>query len=103
MNNRLELHKKLVELLGSNQVYFQPPENIRMKYPCFVYERSYIDSKYADDKNYSKYVRYELMFISKDPDTNDFIARVLDSFLYCSHTRHFVSDNLNHEVFDLYY
>lgn len=103
MNSRLDLHAKLVELLGSNHVYFQPPESIQMKYPCFVYERSYMDTDNADDTNYINHMRYELMYISKDPDTNDFISLVLDTFKYCSYTRHFVSDSLNHEVFDLYF
>lgn len=103
MNSRLDLHAKLVELLGSNHVYFQPPESIQMKYPCFVYERSYMDTDNADDTNYIDHMRYELMYISKDPDTNDFIKQVLDTFLHCAYTRHFVSDTLNHEVFDLYY
>lgn len=103
MNSRLELHAKLVELLGSNHVYFQPPESIRMKYPCIVYERDSVDTNPADDLKYSKHVRYELMYISKDPDTDAIIEQLLDEFKYCRYVRHFVSDNLNHEVFNLYY
>lgn len=103
MNTRESLQTKLQELLGSNHVYFQPPENIRMKYPCIVYDRSGFEVKLADDKKYTKHVRYELLFITKDPDTNDFIAKVLDSFNYITYVRHFKSDSLNHEVFDLYY
>ena len=103
MKSRLDLQEELINILGSNHVYFQPPEDCKIKYPCFIYERNNTDLKYADDSKYHKTMRYELMYISKDPDTNALIEKVLDSFLYCSHTRHFVSDNLNHEVFDLYY
>ena len=103
MKDRLDLQDKLVELLESDHVYFQPPENIRMKYPCFVYERSSGYTDNADDIRYHKRFRYELMYITKEPDTNEFIKEILDSFMYCTYTRHFVSDNLNHEVFDLYY
>lgn len=103
MNDRLDLHAKLVDLLGSKQVYFQPPESVKIKYPCIIYERENIDAKHADDVKYLKTIRYEVMYISKDPDSNDLIKKILDSFKYCSYTRHFVSDNLNHEVFDLYY
>ena len=103
MRSRLELHSKLVELLGSDHVYFQPPESIRMRYPCFVYEREGVDSDLADDKRYLKSVRYEITYITKNPDTNEFIDKVLDSFRYISFTRHFISDNLNHEIFELYY
>lgn len=103
MRDRLDLQEKLVDVLGSNQVYFQPPENIRMKYPCIVYERSNANIIKADNINYQHKFRYEVMYISLDPDTNDVINEILDSFEYCSFVRHFVSDNLNHEVFDLYY
>lgn len=103
MKDRLDLHKELVRLLGSNHVYFQPPEDCKINYPCIIYERENIDANHADDVKYLKTIRYEVMYISKDPDSNDLIKKILDSFKYCSYTRHFVSDNLNHEVFDLYY
>jgi len=102
-NNRLDLHAKLIDILGSNNVYFQPPEGIRIKYPCIIYERSSIDVNHADDISYARMVQYEIMFITKEPDTNDFIMKMLDAFKYCSYSRHFVSDNLNHEIFILYY
>ena len=31
-----KLGKALIELLGSNNVYFQPPESIKIDYPCIV-------------------------------------------------------------------
>lgn len=103
MKSRLALQAKLIEVLGSSNVYFQPPEDIKLKYPCIIYERDAIDIDHADDINYNKMVRYELMYIDPNPDTNDFIEKLIDSFKYCSYNRHFVSDNLNHETFDLYY
>lgn len=103
MKDRLDLHSELVELLGSNHVYFQPPESIRMVYPCIVYERSGIDSEHADDSRYVNMIRYDIRFITKDPDTNDFIIKMLNAFKYCSYDRHYVSDNLNHEAFTIYY
>ena len=36
---RLELDADLRALLGSTNVYFQPPETKKLKYPCFIYER----------------------------------------------------------------
>lgn len=103
MRSRLDFHKELVKVLGSNQVYFQPPESVRMRYPCIVYERDNVDTDPADDMKYLKHVRYEVMYISKDPDTNDKIADILDSFRFTTYVRHFVSDNINHEVFTIYY
>lgn len=103
MNSRLDLHSKLVELLGSDHVYFQPPEDIRMKYPCIVYQRTDLDSHDADDMRYANLFRYEIQYITKEPDTNDFIIKFVNAFKYCSYNRHFVTDSLNHENFDLYY
>lgn len=103
MKSRTELQTELEQLLGSRNVYFQPPENIKMKYPCFVYERSAMDMKLADNNKYNKYFRYQVMYITKEPDTNDFIAKVLDTFDYIRYSRHFIMDSLHHDVFDLYY
>lgn len=40
MNRRYELQAVLEGILGSGNVYFQPPENLKMRYDCIVYERS---------------------------------------------------------------
>ena len=52
MNSRLKLHNILVEILGSGNVYFQPPESITLKYPCIIYGRVGIDAVHADNKLY---------------------------------------------------
>ena len=63
MNNRLALHDKLVELLGNNNVYYQPPESLKMGYPAIRYSKSDIESRYADGMNYSNFTRYEIVVI----------------------------------------
>lgn len=45
MANRLNLHEEFATLLGSNNVYFQPPESVKLNYPCIKYSRVGIDSK----------------------------------------------------------
>lgn len=103
MGSRLELHEELCDLLGSRNVYFQPPESKKLTYDCIVYARNSILTQHANDKNlYIGHDRYELIYIYKDPDSKlnrDFLER----FQYCSLNRHFVSDNLYHDVFNLYY
>ena len=103
MRSRLSLHDKLVGILGSNHVYFQPPEDIRLSYPCIIYERVNMDTKYADDTKYNNMIRYDIKYITKEPDTNDFIVNFINQFNYCTYDRHYVFDNLNHEVFTLFY
>lgn len=98
---RIELHEELCDVLGSRNVYFQPPESIKMKYPCIVYNLSSGDTKYADDYVYSFTRRYNVTIIDKDPDSE--IPDGMSRFKMCSFDRMFTSDNLNHFVFNLYY
>lgn len=101
LEKRLELQSILEEILGSRNVYFQPPASFVMKYPCIVYERSDIKPTRADNFNYLKQNRYLVTAIDKDPDSA--IPDRLMDLPYCSFNRHFVSDNLNHDVFILYF
>ena len=65
MGTRLELQSKLEELLGSRQVYYQPPESVKMEYPAIVYSKSNIRTTNANDAKYSKINRYDITVISK--------------------------------------
>lgn len=102
MNNRLSLHEELKSVIGNNHVYFQPPDNIRMVYPCIVYSKLHVDTKYADNIAYHSMKSYEVTFITRDPD-NDYVEQMLSNFKYCRYDRQFINDNLYHDVFTLYY
>lgn len=101
MADRLELHSVLQELLGSSNVYYQPPESIKMQYDAIRYSKKTIDSKYANDRKYSMIDCYEVMVISRLPD-NPVIKKLL-SLPYCSYDRHYVADNLHHDVLTIYW
>ena len=101
MADRLELHSVLQELLGSSNVYYQPPESIKMQYDAIRYSKKTIDSKYANDKKYSMIDCYEVIVISRLPD-NPVIKKLL-SLPYCSYDRHYVADNLHHDVLTIYW
>ena len=102
MASRLELHEELCALLGSRDVYFQPPESVRLKYPCIVYSLSGVNKINANNKHYKLDKRYEITVIDSDPDS-EFSDKILEHFQMCSFDRAFVSDNLNHWVHSLYY
>ena len=101
MDRRLELQTLFEELLGSRNVYYQPPESIKMSYTAIKFSRSDIDIRHADDTAYSKMTRYEVTVIAKVPN-DPVIDKILD-LPYCSYDRHYVSDNLHHDVLTLYY
>ena len=103
MGSRLDLHEELCNVLGSRNVYFQPPESKQLKYDCIIYSKNNVLSRYANNNNnYMSKDRYELTIIYKDPDC-DIPKRITDFFKYCRQDRHFVVDNLYHETFTLYY
>lgn len=101
MATRIDLHNKLVELLGNNHVYYQAPENLKMEYPCIRYSRSRPDVKHANNIKYIKKDCYEIIVIDKRPD-NVIIEKILELPL-SMYDRHYTSDNLNHDVITLYF
>lgn len=104
MVRQRELQAELEGILGSRHVYFQPPASLKMNYPCFVYNRSRVETTKADNLSYIKQERYMITFISRDPDENLNMAHVmLEHFPKCMHDRFYTADNLSHDVFDLYY
>lgn len=103
MATRLQLHEELKNLLGTSYVYYQPPESMKLKYPCFVYNNNAGAQDYADNRTYRYEARYSITYITREPDNLPFIKKVINNFEMISHDRSFVSDNLYHEVFDLFY
>ena len=101
MSSREELQTRLEEVLGSRNVYFQPPSNIHMKYPAIVYSRSRIANNHANDNVYKQSLSYDLTVIDANPDSE--IVMKISQLPKCRHDRHFKSDNLNHDVFTIYY
>ena len=98
---RLELHETLCTNLGSRNVYFQPPSSVKMSYPAIVYSRDAITNAHANNNPYINDVRYRITLISKDPD-NSVIDKML-ALPLCGYDRSYAADNLNHDVFTLYY
>lgn len=101
MANRLDLQSLLEELLGSRNVYYTPPESIKMQYPAIRYSKKKIESVHADDSKYLMRDCYELIVISRTPD-HPVIKRLL-ALPYCSYDRPYVADNLYHDVLTIYY
>lgn len=101
MGDRLNLQAMLEELLGSEEVYFQPPASVKMQYPAIVYRRYRIDNAHADDEVYKQSLEYEAIVIDTDPDSE--IVMKMSRLPRCRHERHYTADGLNHDVFRLHY
>lgn len=95
------LQKILEDIMQSKNVYYQPPANVKLKFPCIVYRKSKIKTMRADNRFYGKTDEYELTHISKTVD-DDVILKILELEM-CTHDRRYTHDNLYHDVFSLYY
>ncbi|MBQ4030805.1 MAG: hypothetical protein II625_03520 [Bacilli bacterium] len=98
---RIDFHNKLVNLLGSSNVYYQPPENLKLQYPAIVYSKTRKTNAKADNIKYLNHNRYEVIVIDRLPD-NIVIDKLLE-LEYSHHDRHYVSDNLHHDAIEIYY
>lgn len=98
---RTDLQTILEALVGSSNVYFQPPETLQMSYPCIVYGRYIAKTQFADDMPYVYTKRYQVTVIDQDPDS--LIPDKVASLPMCIHNRSFAVSNLNHDVFNLYF
>lgn len=101
MAPRLDLHAILTNILEADHVYFQPPPTVQMQYPCIVYRRDYLLVNHADDRPYKHRKRYLVTVIDKDPDS--VIPDKIAELPMCSYDRFYTADNLNHDVFKLFF
>ena len=97
---RLDLQKLLEFTLGSRNVYFQPPENIKMNYPCIRYTLSTMPVRHANNMPYKLNERYEMTYIDEDPD-NEMYTK-LAKLPQCAMTRKYVYDGLHCYVYSIY-
>lgn len=101
MDQRLELQTLLEGILGSRNVYFQPPPSLKMQYPAIVYQRDDVWSVFASNLPYTHKKRYQVTVIDTNPDSS--IPDKVGKLPMCGFSRQFVADNLNHDVYNLYY
>ena len=101
-DRRQFLHSLLKELPYLESVWFQPPETIRLLYPCIVYKWDGNSDRYADDTRYKSKRHYSLTIIDSNPDS--VIPGVFEkNFPYATLERTYTSDGLNHWVYGLYF
>ncbi len=98
---RLLLHEVLCDLLGSRNVYFQPPASIKMNYPAIVYDIAVIDNGHANNGVYFSNTGYSVTVIDPNPDSQ--IVGKVASMPTSKFNRSYKKDNLNHSVFSLYF
>ena len=101
MDRRLKLQTLLESIKGVSKVYFQPPETVKMSYPCIVYSLDADKGLHANNSLYFLRKRYMLTVIDKNPDS--IIPDAVRGLAYCDFERSYKKDNLNHWVFTIYF
>ena len=99
-NMRLQLHNEL--RLFYPRVYFQPPSNIKMEYPCIVYNRSNDSVKFADNDVYHEKDAYSVTLIEKDPDST-MAKEIRRHFRHIAIQNYLTVDSLHQTTLILYY
>lgn len=102
MDRRKDLQARFEELLGSKNVYFQPPQSRHLEYPCIIYRRGNADTRFGNNMPYTFTRQYDVTYITRNPD-DPFIETLAHAFQMIQHDRFYTADNLNHDVFTLYY
>lgn len=100
MAPRSEL-RPLFNGLGIENIYFQPPTTLEIKYPCIVYKIDDLVTKAANNRPYSLKTRYQLTLIHANPD-ND-IKEKLAMLPLCEFDRSYSADKHMHYIFNLYF
>lgn len=100
MADRLYLQTRFEEILGSRNVYFDPPETVKLQYDAIVYRRKKIDNTFANNSVYRQDDCYEVVVIYRNPDSD--IPRKISTMPMCTHDRHYVANDLHHDVFTIY-
>ncbi len=101
MDRRPNLQTLLETVLGSRNVYFQPPSSVHIKYPAIIYSRANIENLHASNRVYLSNIAYQLTVVDRDPDSE--IVDKVSQLPKCSFNRHYVADNLHHDVFTIYF
>lgn len=101
MKSRQELQALLEAISGVKKVYYQPPESIKLEYPCILYEKSDESNRFADNIHYMRFKRYDITVMYKDPDSKipDDVADIETAVF----ERAFKSDGIYHDVYRIYF
>ena len=95
----MELHQKFLSMCPN--VYFQAPTNIKMHYPAIRYKRNRVDVTYSDDGIYLSKIGYQVTYIDSNPDSE--IPTKIQELPFSRFETNYTSDNLNHDVYNIFY
>lgn len=99
MAPRVDLQELLEDITPN--VYFQPPNNVQLQYPCIIYKRDSVKADHGDNILYKHTQRYQVIVIDRNPDS--VIPMAVARLPLCAYDRFYTANNLNHDVYNLFY
>lgn len=96
----LGLMRLFSSIKGIKKVYFEPPPDTKMEYPCVRFHRDSFNSTFADNIPYKVDERYEATLIYPNPDSP--LPAYFAKLPMCRHNRHYTANNLSHDVYIIY-
>lgn len=83
------------------KVYFQPTPKLVLEYPCIIYKRDDAYTEFADNAPYKNCKRYQVTVIDRNPDS--LLPEAVSELPMCRFNRFYTAEDLNHDVFNLFF
>ena len=109
LSQKTDVIQQKLKDLGISHVYFEPPQNVTLEYPCAVVRMGTISSRNANNRVYKLNNTYEIIYIRRQFDDNMVnVILVGDAnhappFSMIRHIRHYTAEGLHHDLYKLYY
>ena len=102
MLKRVDIQEKFKFLLGSNNVYYQPPANLKMKYPAIVYSLDGLDVKRFDNTKLINKNCFSVTHIYRNESEN-LVETMLKNFEYISFDNRSIVDGIYNDHYTIYW
>jgi hypothetical protein len=101
--NRLFLHSLLETTFPDVTIYYRPPGNILLEYPCIVYERKAFEPTFANTAAYIVGTRFQLSFLSQLPGYSSVqsLYALHGQGLIVTSSDSYENDDIVHDVFSI--
>lgn len=102
MLKRVDIQEKFKFLLGSDNVYYQPPANLKMKYPAIVYSLDGLDVKRFDNTRLINKNCFSVTHIYRNESEN-LVETMLKNFEYISFDNRSIVDGIYNDHYTIYW
>lgn len=96
---RLYLQSSLESGFNGLNVYFRPPENLLLNYPCIVYEPKSLEASYANSVPYVIGTQFQVTLLSNLPGYSDARSALKMPGVVVNGHHTFVKEAVVHDVF----